>query len=468
MINWKKTMMSGATGGGGWIFEGYYDNAGTPSFTTTQYGNAIDSSDNIYVTVDADDLDNESAIILKLDVDGNVIATKKIDETSGSYRVRDTRNITVDSSGNLYFYGLTEPGASQHWIAKYNSSFTSQWSNRFYDTVSSGLAGKGDNIAVDSSGNVYTIGTGFPNTSGWNSFLIQKLNSSGTVQWQSTFGNLTTTTDEGIACVLNSSGTALYVVGTMDEPRRTSNRGAILQSWNTSTGNRNWQLGVDASSTHTAYGQYVARDSSDNVYMGGYHRRDNSDNWHGLLLKSNSSGTAQWYKEVKLEEDSGESIYNGRSYVAGLDVDSSGNVYVVYRNNAGDAAIAKYDSSGNKDFSYRYYNSDGQAVVRNLKINSSGNIVVNGYFLKDFGGAVGTKYISYIMTLPGDGPPTYGTYGSNWVFDAGNLVEPSGYQTRGNITGGSTGSFTNMSSGTLPTSASNWTITETSDSLISV
>ena len=459
--------MSGASGGGGWIFEGYYEDAGSPTQTTTFYGIDIDSSDNIYIPISNSVIDNESAIILKLDVDGGVVDTKKIDETSGSFRVRDTRSITVDSSGNLYFYGFTEPGASNHWIAKYNSSFSQQWSTRQIDAIATGAAGNGKNIAVDSSGNVYAIGTGFPNASGWNSFCIQKLNSSGTVQWRSTFGNLTTTTDEGKACVLNSNASALYVVGTMDEPRRTSNRGAILQSWNTSTGNRNWQLGVDASSTHTAYGEYVARDSSDNVYMAGYHRHDNGDNFHGFVLKSNSSGTAQWYKEVKLEEDSGESIYNGRSYVGGLDVDSSGNVYVAYRNNAGDVAIAKYDSSGNKDFSYRFYNGDGQNVCRNLRINSSGNIVVNGYAYKNFGGGV-NKYIAWVMTLPGDGPPTYGSYGSMWNFDAGNLVEPSGYQTRGNITGGSTGSFTNMTSGTLPSSASNWTITETSDSLISI
>ena len=163
MINWKKTMMSGASGGGGWIFEGYYEASSSPTHTTTYYGSALDSSDNLYISIQNSDLDNEAAIILKLDVDGGVVATKKIDESSGSFRVRDTRNITVDSSGNLYFYGLTEPGASNHWIAKYSSSFSQTWSTRQIDAIATGAAGNGKNIAVDSSGNVYAIGTGMEN-----------------------------------------------------------------------------------------------------------------------------------------------------------------------------------------------------------------------------------------------------------------------------------------------------------------
>jgi len=74
-------------------------------------------------------------------------------------------------------------GGSDITISKYNSSGTEQWCRIIGSTTASELA---RGVAADSSGNVYVLG--FTNNYPTNKLIILKLNSSGVLQWQRTFG----------------------------------------------------------------------------------------------------------------------------------------------------------------------------------------------------------------------------------------------------------------------------------------
>ena len=179
---------------------------------------------------------------------------------SGWHRQEYGYGVAYDSSGNVYIAGYTNSagaGGNELLIAKYNSSGTIQWQR----TLGTGTAYRHDDsgrmIAVDSSGNVYVNGTtNF--TGGYDSMMIAKYNSSGTLQWQKTFGD-SNTQERGHGITVDSSGN-VFVCG---ETTKGVN-GALVAKLN-SSGTLQWQRTLDASLFYE-----VVVDSSDNVYVGGY------------------------------------------------------------------------------------------------------------------------------------------------------------------------------------------------------
>jgi len=87
------------------------------------------------------------------------------------------QSVAVDSSGNVYVCGYSDPGGPYSFqIAKYNTVGAIQWQRRL-GNVSGDF---GQSVAVDSSGNVYVCG--ISDFSGTNNFQIAKYNTSGTIQ----------------------------------------------------------------------------------------------------------------------------------------------------------------------------------------------------------------------------------------------------------------------------------------------
>jgi hypothetical protein len=109
--------------------------------------------------------------------------------------------VAVDSIGNVYTVGETYVPEYNVLIAKYNASGTLQW-QRALGGVNNAF---GNGIAVDSSGNVYMSGGGSGDV------LIAKYNTSGTLQWQRTLSDAVNDYEhKGIA--VDSSGN-VYVTG---------------------------------------------------------------------------------------------------------------------------------------------------------------------------------------------------------------------------------------------------------------
>ena len=145
------------------------------------YSIAVDSSGNVYTTgyfqgtVDFDpgtgtsnltSAGSTDVFVSKLDSSGNFVWAKRLGGASSDYGY----SIAVDSSGNVYTTGyfegtadfdpgagtsnLTSAGSGDVFVSKLDSSGALVWAKGFGGTSND----RGQSIAVDSSGNVYTTG----------------------------------------------------------------------------------------------------------------------------------------------------------------------------------------------------------------------------------------------------------------------------------------------------------------------
>jgi len=195
-----------------------------------------------------------------------------------------------------------------------------------------------------------------------------------------------------------------------------------------SSGTVQWARTITASNNN-AYFSAVAVDSSGNVYAAGYQDRGNYNygnvNIEGpcsrnpVLVKYNSSGTAQWAKTITAGD------YQACFYAVA--VDSGGNVY----------AAGSQDGTGN--YNYGSGNIAGTAYENSLlvKYNSSGTV----QWAKTI--TAGTGYMNNDITR--------GTIFSAVAVDSGGNVYAAGYQyNNGNYDYGSGNITGTVSSGPNP------------------
>ena len=230
--------------------------------------------------------------------------------------VANGNDIAVDSAGNVYCAHYVSSGYKA--IRKLDSSGNEIWSNTD--------VGSGSGIAVDSAGNVYCahyVSSGYK--------AIRKLDSSGNEIWSNT--------DVG-----SGSGIAVDSAGNVYCAHGVSSGGKAIRKLD-SSGNEIW------SKTDVANGRGVAVDSAGNVYCAHYVSSGDK-----AIRKLDSSGNEIWAKT---------DVANGR----GVAVDSAGNVYCAHYVSSGDKAIRKLDSSGNEIWSKTdVENGNGIAV------DSAGNV----------------------------------------------------------------------------------------------
>jgi hypothetical protein len=194
-------------------------------------GIAIDGSENIYVAGSSratwgspvnEYAGSGDAFVARLSDDGALLWNTFL----GSPEYESADDIALDGSGNIYVIGssyvtwgdpvnpIAPGGKYDVFSAKLNSSGTLVW-NTFMG--SSGWDYDAD-IAVDGSGNVYLVGksdatwgtTLSPHAGGWDAFAAQ-LNTNGVMMWNAFLGSSATDSGSGIA--VDGSGN-IYTVGT--------------------------------------------------------------------------------------------------------------------------------------------------------------------------------------------------------------------------------------------------------------
>ncbi|TGL35461.1 hypothetical protein EHQ52_13445 [Leptospira koniambonensis] len=165
---------------------------------------------------------SSDAFLIKYDTDGNLLSTTLLG-ASGK-RTRADR-LTLDSSGNIYFSGITygslggqtTPGTSGTvFIAKYDSNIAFQWSRNFALTVNQYIP---TGMTTDPSGNVYLggnrDGAGFVDgisVPGTMNTYVAQYDPSGAKQWTKAVGyNNTNVRQAGLAFVSNQ----VYTYGTV-------------------------------------------------------------------------------------------------------------------------------------------------------------------------------------------------------------------------------------------------------------
>ena len=322
-------------------------------------------------------------------------AQKRTGVTAGSVRnagIDYCYGVTVDSSDNVYCTGYTDGamgeengGNSDAFIMKFNSSGTLQWVTQLGAvTTAPGGSNAGSDqclgVTVDSSGNVYCAGVtdgamGEANGGGGNyDAFIMKLNSSGTLQWVTQLGAVTTAPggsnagiDECTSVTVDSADNIYcggYTYGAMAEVNGGSSDAFIMKL--NSSGTLQWvkQLGAittaaGGSNAGVDYCYGVTVDSSDNVYCAGATEgamaEANGGGSDAFIMKLNSSGALQWVTQLGAVTTAPGGSNAGIDYCHGVTVDSSDNVYCA---GATDGAMAEANGGGT------------DAVI--MKLNSSG------------------------------------------------------------------------------------------------
>ena len=401
-----------------------------------------------------------------VNTDGTVSAVGETTEnywfamlSQGSYD--SARGGAVDSSGNLYVCGKSD---SSGFVVKYNSSGAVQWKRTFSSSSTDNSRG----LALDSSGNIYV--TGFSNSGGQGgveTFLI-KFNNSGTEQWSRYIG--ISADDMAMSIAIDSSDN-IYIVGTNELGAPTYTRELSLAKFD-SSGNLVWEQELTSSGNH-AYGTSVAVDSSDNPVITGYTNALGQGGFDIIIAKYNSSGAPQWQKSFGgsgtdeprgIATDSSDNIFIG-GYTAsegagaqdalvakfnssgdlqwqrilgaydtdtwGVTVDDDGNVYGLGYSSREPAntglvnqfIMAKYNSSGDLQWQ-RHFGGTAGDYVFGRTASGDGDLYVFG----STGNSVSTGVEDAItLKVPGDGTLT-GTHGSftygtsTWTAATSNLV----------------------------------------------
>ena len=474
---------------------------------------AVDGSGNVYVAgwsgatwgspVRAHYGSGDDAYAAKLDNNGNLIWNTFL----GGSGSESGACIAVDGSGNVYVTGNSSAtwgspvrayaGTGDAYAAKLDNN-----GNLIWNTFLGGGSGSesGLSIAVDGSGNVYaaggssaTWGSPVRAYAGAGDAFVAKLNSSGSLTWNTFLGG-SGANDDAYGIAVDGSGN-VYVTGssaaTWGSPVRAhygSGTDALVAKLN-SSGSLTWNTFLGGSGTN--YGYNVAVDGSGNVYVAG----NSGATWGSPVRAHYGSGTDAYTAKLN---SSGSLTWNtflggsGSDYGNSVKVDSGGNVYVVGYSNATwgspsrayssgtDGYAAKLDGSGNLIWN-TFLGGSGSDSGMEVAVDSGGNVYVAGYSAATWGSPVRAYYGSgtdawvamIASTFYSKGSYAVGTASNwntardgtgadapsfdsncNWVIQNGDSMTLSGSSTwdasaTGTVEIESGGTWTNSSSGSV-------------------
>ena len=367
-----------------------YDSSGTQLWNRTWggvyddtiYGIELDPLGNIYISglTTANPGTDIDMVLVKY----NSFGTQLWNRTFGGGLDDRGYEMAIDSTGNVYQggWGLSYgPGGADMYLVKYSSSGTQQW-NR---TWGGGATEYCNNLEVDSLDNIYITGITYSFGAGGDIFLV-KYNSSGVQQWNRTWGG---SGADGSSMITTDSSNNIYVSGT------TQSFGAvgidmILIKYN-SSGAKLWNSTWGGSNDDTVHG--FAIDASGNIYTTGetWSFSANSDIF---LNKFNSSGVLQWNaicgaggvrdRGLGVVISSSESVY-----VAGH-VGGTGNY---------DMALVQYDGSGVQQWNHTW----GGSLIDSyeaLTLDLDGNIYLTGYTASFGAGNNDIILVKYDTAIP--------------------------------------------------------------------
>lgn len=341
---------------------------------------AIDGSGNIIIAGATDgglfsrSFGGLDAFVAKFDASGNDIWRHQF----GSGGIDDAVSVAVDKSGNIYIAGYTShilldnrvsSGGMGIFVRKYDSSGSELWTIQFgsdpYDEVGS--------LTLDSSGNVYVVGSKFVHTDGrgpdYKIGFLSKYDSNSNELWTRVFEFPDSSHAKSV--VVNSLG-EIYIAGQNIKLNSYpfGDIDAFLKKYS-SAGNEIWTRKFGAPAAKDSINSVIV-DSSGNIYVAGLTYSD------AFLKKYDSTGSELWTRQF--------GSYGGAEAFS-VSTDISGNIYVAgyinnytrdqVRSDGDDAFIRKYDSSGNELWTYQF-GTGSRDVAYSVAIDRSGSIYVAG------------------------------------------------------------------------------------------
>lgn len=297
------------------------------------YGMACDSSGNVYAVGYCNNTSYTSGaidiLLCKYDTSGNLQWQRLLGNASGSPS-ETGYGIVIDSSDNIFLsaYGEHSVGTSNGAIVvKYNTSGTLQWNYNYADVWYRQFTNRG--ISVDGSGNIYFGGQHYDIYAGTDGF-VGKVDSSGTFQWCQILQNTGSGSIQGQDVAVDSSGN-VYTTGFQDKEPATASEDWYLSKFN-SSGTLQWTRILGSAPSNVSYSgndaaMAVAVTSTGDVVVGGHVKTGLS--YVGtpsvyLIAKWNSSGTLQFQRNMYHNDLSGQS-----QYAYDMRLDSEDNIYFI-------------------------------------------------------------------------------------------------------------------------------------------
>ncbi len=329
---------------------------------------ALDSLGNVYVTgrSDGSGTRNDYATI-KYDSVGNELWVRRYNGPANSYDVAN--DIALDSSGNVYVTGESSGSGTggDYATIKYDSAGNELWLARYNGPGN--YSDQATGIALDSSGNVYV--TGRSDGSGTLSdYATIKYNSAGNELWVARYNGPANSYDDARGIALDSLGN-VYVTGNSRESGTRNDYATIKYD---SAGNELWVARYNGPKNWD-WVEAIAVDSSGNVYVTGISVGSGASPEYATI-KYDSAGSELWVARYNGPANGGDEAYD-------IALDFSGNVYVTGRSvgsgTRNDYATIKYDSDGNELWVARY-NGPGNYIdcAYGIALDSSGNVYVTG------------------------------------------------------------------------------------------
>jgi len=341
--------------------------SGNVSAAYQRSASVVDGSDNLYVTSNTFNSNGDTDVsIIKYDSEG----TLQWQQTYAGSGNADDYGIDIILDGsNIYVAAALTVGTNDtdFGVLKYNSSGTLQWASTWGGTAN-GYDVPADLIA-DASGNIYIVG-GSEASNDSSDYSIVKYNSSGTQQWQTGY-DYTNLHDAATGITFQSS-----------TPVVTGASASSSTNWDYATLSLNPNTGAITNTNRTSVtgagldqALALTTDDNDNVYITGY-AEVNGDK-RIRTLKFDDTFTLDWTADLDgTYDDIGTSI----------DVDGSGNVYVCGSTELSNGDLnfvtVKYNSSGTQQWKKEFgdaseivtYGADHIVVVNSEKIMVVGTI----------------------------------------------------------------------------------------------
>jgi uncharacterized delta-60 repeat protein len=275
-------------------------------------------------------------------------------------------SIQNTSDGGYIVAGTTDSfgaGSNDAWVLKLNSTGSIVWQNTYggnsYDDVAS--------VQQTADGGYIVAGTTYSFWAQTGDFWLLKLSSGGSIAWQKTYGG---TGDDEAYCVKQTSDGGYIAAGTTNSfgtldydawVLRLNSAGGVV--WAKSYGGSNFDIAY--SIQNTSDGGYIVAGSTNSFGAGGYD--------HAWVLKLNSTGGITWqYTYGGLGNDEGSFVQQTADggYIVAGDTNSSGAYYDNFW-------IFKLDSNGSTVWSNTYGGSDYDDAY-SIEQTADGGYIVAG------------------------------------------------------------------------------------------
>jgi hypothetical protein len=346
---------------------------------------------------------------------GSNYAYSMISDPQGNVYTTGSFSGTTDFDPGPGVFTLTSSSPGEIFVSKLNSSGGFVWAVTF-----SGAIGKGADIALDASGNVYTtgfytgtvdfdpgVGTFNLSALGSQDAFVSKISPAGAFVWARSMGGGSPEEGQGIA--LDNSGN-IYTTGfTQGVGDYDPGPGfAILNPIGSADcwiskldGSGNFVWVKQFGGTNTGTGKTIKTDSGGNICIGGAFSGDlDLDPGPGSFIltsagstdifvsKLNSSGSFIWAKGMggifgdycnSLAFDAADNVYSIGAFANTADLDPGAGTFNLTSNGLNDIYISKLDASGSFVWAKQIGGPNDDAG-ESIKLDASGNIYTAGAF----------------------------------------------------------------------------------------